>query len=438
MKHMGFVLALSLALLVCMISLGAASDEPSVIISGPTLTAAISQSNVCEGENIWVDGTAAGQDVVYIWVCQKGPCTTNEYGAVICVISAETEAFCRIYEASVTYDEFSQLLPVDGTGTYTVFVLSKGRDGTSSAVDKYAPYCFPYGTGCSKLISLLEDEATKAGSDDLYKVLTYTVMECSSVSKQYVVAATASRVDADTVRVSYMGGSDANQLSSMSISLSGAGTGGNCGGATGSLGNTVGGTTTIDCNGATATDRIHVIATAKFYDGSTQVILETDLESTYTATPTLTPTQTATPTLTPTPTPTPTPVPTLKSLTVSIEPKTATVKPGETINYTITADWSPETWSGVIDASIKVEAFGFAKEYQHSFDTTGATPPFEHTIPLTLPENVPPSTYKAILSASAEGITSSSETALTASMPGFEAILAIVGLLVVGYFMRRG
>lgn len=147
-----------------------------------------------------------------------------------------------------------------------------------------------------------------------------------------------------------------------------------------------------------------------------------------------------------TPTPTPTysgggggggPVPMLESLSVNIEPRDVTTPPGETINYTITADWLPKTWSGSIDVIMNLQGFGFEEGYQYTIDTSNMMPPMEYTTSFEVPENVPPTTYKAILTATADGITSTSETELTVSVPGFEFAFAIVGLLAVAYLVRR-
>lgn len=93
------------------------------------------------------------------------------------------------------------------------------------------------------------------------------------------------------------------------------------------------------------------------------------------------------------------PTPRLQTISVNIEPKNVTALPNETINYKITADWSPKTWSGNIDVVIKLQGFGFEKDHQYIIETSGMTPPIEYTTSFKVPENVPPSTYKAILTA---------------------------------------
>jgi flagellin-like protein len=84
-----------------------------------------------------------------------------------------------------------------------------------------------------------------------------------NVSKTKVVAATASQQGATTIFVTYQGGQDAVQVSSLSAKF---------GTATAvDLPNTVG--ATVSGTGTTSQD--HVVVTATFTDGSTQVILDT-------------------------------------------------------------------------------------------------------------------------------------------------------------------
>ena len=84
-----------------------------------------------------------------------------------------------------------------------------------------------------------------------------------NVSKTKVVAATASQQGATTIFVTYQGGQDAVQVSSLSAKFGTA--------AAVDLPNTVG--ATVSGTGTTTQD--HVVVTATFTDGSTQVILDT-------------------------------------------------------------------------------------------------------------------------------------------------------------------
>ncbi len=151
-----------------------------------------------------------------------------------------------------------------------------------------------------------------------------------------------------------------------------------------------------------------------------------------------TPTPTPTPTATPTPTPAATPTPTLQSLSVDINPKTVTAKPGDTIEYTITANWAPVTWNGDIQAKVEVGAMGISKHYNHSIPTEGLEPPINRTIHPTIPDNAPPATYKAKVTAMADSISDTAETELNVETPGFGAITALAGLLAVAYILRKG
>ncbi len=161
-----------------------------------------------------------------------------------------------------------------------------------------------------------------------------------------------------------------------------------------------------------------------------------------TAAPTPTPTAapTPTPTATPTPTPAAIPTPTLQSLSVDINPKTVTAKPGDTIEYTITANWAPVTWNGDIQAKVEVGAMGINKHYNYSIPTEGLEPPINRTIHPTIPENAPPATYKAKVTAVADSISDTAETELKVETqtPGFGAITAFIGLLAVAYILRKG
>ncbi|GEM_PF-5583217 len=156
-----------------------------------------------------------------------------------------------------------------------------------------------------------------------------------------------------------------------------------------------------------------------------------------TALPTPRPSPMPTPTPTPSSTPTPSPVP-LERLSVEISPKNMEIKPGDTVNYKIKLDWKPETWEGEINAKIIISAFGFNKTYEYpSVPVKGLTPPIESTIPITIPDNAPPLTYKATIIVEADGKTVSDKTSLVVKIPAFEAVFAIAGLLAVAYLMKK-
>jgi archaeal type IV pilus assembly protein PilA len=84
-----------------------------------------------------------------------------------------------------------------------------------------------------------------------------------NISKTKTVAITAQHPTATTIIVTNMGGQDVGTLSSLSIT----------GDVTGSVGNYTGNTTTL----ATTAGAKHVIVTGTFIDGSTQVLLDTNV-----------------------------------------------------------------------------------------------------------------------------------------------------------------
>jgi flagellin-like protein len=84
-----------------------------------------------------------------------------------------------------------------------------------------------------------------------------------NISKTKIVAATASQQGASTIFVTYQGGQDAASVSTLSYDINGS---------TGTLANTVGASVSAP-TGTTGQDKVTV--TAKFTDGSSQVILDT-------------------------------------------------------------------------------------------------------------------------------------------------------------------
>jgi len=108
----------------------------------------------------------------------------------------------------------------------------------------------------------------------------------SSLSKQYVVAATVSQISSDKIDITYAGGPDHDALSYLNITVTPGGTNvtkiyGNMG-VSGDTTNTsanpeVGETVTINGVSNQFTERDHVVIAAEFFDGSRQVILDTYL-----------------------------------------------------------------------------------------------------------------------------------------------------------------
>jgi len=89
-----------------------------------------------------------------------------------------------------------------------------------------------------------------------------------NISKTKIVAATASQQGSNTIYITYQGGQDAASVSTLAYSITG--TGGTT--VTGTLGTAVG---SSKADGTATIGQDHVTATAKFTDGSSQVILDT-------------------------------------------------------------------------------------------------------------------------------------------------------------------
>jgi flagellin-like protein len=84
-----------------------------------------------------------------------------------------------------------------------------------------------------------------------------------NVQKTKIVAATAAQQGQTTIYVTYQGGQDAIQVTSLAYNIAGV---------TGTLANTVGASASA---GAGTTGQDHVTVTATFADGSSQVVLDT-------------------------------------------------------------------------------------------------------------------------------------------------------------------
>ncbi len=121
----------------------------------------------------------------------------------------------------------------------------------------------------------------------------------------------------------------------------------------------------------------------------------------------------------------------LSKIEVSIEPKSVKAKPGERINYTITLNWEPKEWVGLVNVSVILTAAGFEKEYElPQISTNGLTPPVSRQISLEIPRDIPPMTYSARLVVSADSVNASDEATLSVSTPGFEAIFGVVAAII--------
>ena len=97
-----------------------------------------------------------------------------------------------------------------------------------------------------------------------------------NIQKTKVVAATAQKVDANTITVTYNGGQDSGSLINLSISINDGAQTKVIGGTSGIL--NVGNSTKIT---ATSTGgfagKTHVVATGYFTDGSSQVLLDNSI-----------------------------------------------------------------------------------------------------------------------------------------------------------------
>ncbi len=129
----------------------------------------------------------------------------------------------------------------------------------------------------------------------------------------------------------------------------------------------------------------------------------------------------------------------LEKLHVSIQPKYVEAKAGDVINYTITLDWYPPEWRGKMTISAVISAAGFEKRFELQSVTPSSNPPITNQISIPIPEEAPPLTYKARIEVMADSLKVSDETTLkiTSGTPGFEVVLAIAGLLVTTYLLKR-
>ncbi|AEA46854.1 carboxypeptidase-like regulatory domain-containing protein [Archaeoglobus veneficus] len=147
------------------------------------------------------------------------------------------------------------------------------------------------------------------------------------------------------------------------------------------------------------------------------------------------PTPTETPESTIVPTPTPTPKSeggqtNLSSLTVDITPDKITASPGDSINLRLKVDWEPEDWKGQANVIIVLSAAGFEKKYELP-GVYLENPPIENEFSYTLPDNLPPLTYKAKIIVEAGGKEAEDSVDITipaGKTPGFEVLTAIAAV----------
>ncbi len=121
----------------------------------------------------------------------------------------------------------------------------------------------------------------------------------------------------------------------------------------------------------------------------------------------------------------------LQSLTLEISPSSITANPGDTINLRLRVNWEPKEWKGKANVKIILSAAGFKKEYELP-DVILENPPIEEEFSYTLPDNLPPLTYKAtiVVEAGGQKAEDSMQIKVGASgTPGFEVVLGLIGLV---------
>ncbi len=132
----------------------------------------------------------------------------------------------------------------------------------------------------------------------------------------------------------------------------------------------------------------------------------------------------------------------ISDLTLSIEPSYAEARPGDTINYTVTINWTPTDWRSDLRFCGTLSAAGFRKSFDLQSVEPLKSPPIEKEVPVTLPENIPPLNYTVNLTINAGSLKANDETTLkvnsstTAITTGFEAVLAVTALTA-GLFLIR-
>lgn len=121
----------------------------------------------------------------------------------------------------------------------------------------------------------------------------------------------------------------------------------------------------------------------------------------------------------------------LSMIEVSIEPKSTKAKPGDRITYTVTLNWDPKEWEGLVNVSLVISAAGFEKRYEVlQITMKGSTPPLSRQISFEIPKNLPPTTYNVKLIVSADSVNASDEASLNVSLPGFEAVFGVAAVII--------
>ncbi|MBN1761537.1 MAG: hypothetical protein JW878_00460 [Methanomicrobia archaeon] len=132
------------------------ADTEFALIESQELTLNV-QPITAKGDDVWINGTAAGVDKVYLLVL-------NHEGGVIVPYGTEATATPVDGEEGI-WDE--KLLEPD-IGTYTALVLHKGRDGVTDAIYDGWWEIGDESKTRDQRIAILEDRIKGAGSDDLF------------------------------------------------------------------------------------------------------------------------------------------------------------------------------------------------------------------------------------------------------------------------------
>ncbi|MFP3909085.1 MAG: hypothetical protein ACLFVX_04420 [Archaeoglobaceae archaeon] len=131
----------------------------------------------------------------------------------------------------------------------------------------------------------------------------------------------------------------------------------------------------------------------------------------------------------------------IENLSLSVEPSYVEAQPGDTVNFTVTLDWTPVEWRGDLVFCGTLSAAGLEKTFEFQPVRPSQDPPIENRIPITLPENIPPFNYSVNLTVNAGSQKSSDETQLkinsSAVTPGFKAILTMTGLFSGLFLVKR-
>jgi hypothetical protein len=131
------------------------ADTEFALIESYKLTLDV-QPITAKGDDVWLNGTAAGVDKVYLLVL-------NHEGEVL--VPYGMEATATPVNEKGNWDE--KLLEPD-VGTYTALVLHKGRDGVTDAIYDGWWEIGDESKTLDQRIAILEDRIKGAGSDDLF------------------------------------------------------------------------------------------------------------------------------------------------------------------------------------------------------------------------------------------------------------------------------